>query len=94
MKYLEICHQSSLYEQILGGMVEFEFEFTYKLRVAIQHRTLGILRIFALCCPLFMNPQVFTDLVMSSMFNRLSKDTQQFILIIDGSDIVLHIPLG
>lgn len=74
LKYLEICNQISIYGRIFGEMVEFEFEFTYKLCVAIQQRTLYILRILELCCALFMNPQVFADLVASYVFNKLPKD--------------------
>lgn len=80
LKSLEIYCQINIYGWILGGTIKFEFEFSYKLRVPIHQRTLCIVRIFALCFPLFMNPQVFADLVASSVFDRLPKDTQQFIL--------------
>lgn len=62
-----------------GGTVELEFKFTYKLHVVIQQRTLFILIIFELCCLSFMNPQVFTDFVASSVFDTLPKEAQQFI---------------
>ena len=38
-----------------------------------------MLRIFVLSCQLFMNPQVFADLVVSSAFDKLPEDTQWFI---------------
>lgn len=61
-------------------MVEFEFEFTYKLCVATQRETLCILKVSELNCRVFMNPQFYADLIVASMFEMLSEDTQRFIL--------------
>jgi len=45
-KSLNICHQSSIYYQNLGGTVRFEFKSPYKLSMLVQQRTLCIIIIF------------------------------------------------
>lgn len=80
MKSWKICHQFSIYGWTLGGTVKFEFEFAYKLHVAVQQKSLFTLKISVLSYRLYMNPQVYTDLVTSSVFEKLLEDTQHFIL--------------
>ena len=80
VKSWKICHQFSIYGWTLGGTVKFEFEFAYKLHVAVQQKSLFTLKISVLSYRLYMNPQVYTDLVTSSVFEKLLEDTQHFIL--------------
>lgn len=61
----EICHQSSIYEWVLGGTVRIEFEFSHKLQMATQQKTLCILRIDVSRYQLCMNPKSFEALVVS-----------------------------
>ncbi len=75
MIYLKIFHQSNIYEQILGGMVGFDFEIAYKLQMVAQRETLCIRGDYVSCYRLCMNLVFFEDLVASSVFHRLPKET-------------------
>lgn len=54
----------------------FEFENTYKLQVATQQKTLGILRIEVLNPQEHMNLEIFEALIASSVFEKLPTKTQ------------------
>jgi len=55
----------------MGGMVGFELKNAYKLQVATQKKTLGILRIEVLSSQAHMNPEIFEALVASLVFKKL-----------------------
>jgi len=76
---LEICGQSSINEPNLGGTGGFEFKMPYKLEVAIQQKTLGILRIELLSSQAHMNHKHYELLIASSVFETLPKKTQDFL---------------
>jgi len=76
---LKICRQSSIYKRILGGKVGFKFEFSYKLQMATQQKTLGILRIEVLSSQARMNLESFEALVASLVFDKLPKETQDLL---------------
>ena len=76
---LRIYCQSSINESIFGGMVRFEFKIPYKLQVAAQQKTLGILRIDLLHFQVHMNCEFFQDLIVSSTFEQFSKETQALV---------------
>lgn len=63
----------------MGGMVEFEFEFAYKIRVAAQRETLHILRISKLSCLLCMNREFFEDFLTSPMFDQYPESDRKLI---------------
>ena len=59
---LKIFHQNNINCQKLGGMVGFEFKSAYKLQVATQRKTLGILRIELLISQARMDREKFEAL--------------------------------
>jgi len=60
-------------------MVGFEFENVYKLQVASQQKTLGILTIEVLSSQTCMNRENFEALIASSVFERLPKEMQELL---------------
>jgi len=60
-------------------MVGSEFKMPYKLQVAIQRKTLGILRIDLLSSQAHMNCEHYELLIASSVFETLPKETQEFL---------------
>jgi len=60
-------------------MVGFEFKMPYKLQVAIQQKTLGILRIDLLSSQAHMNCEHYELLIAISVFETLPKETQEFL---------------
>ena len=51
----------------------------YKLQVATQQKTLGILRIELLHSQVHMNRKLFQDMIVSPAFEQLSKETQELV---------------
>lgn len=80
VKYLVMYCQFSIYERIFGGMVEFEFEFAYKLRVVVQRKTLFILRISMLCCLVHMNHEYFESLIAGPAFDKFLELDRKIII--------------
>lgn len=58
-------------DQILGRIVNFEFESAYKLQMVASQKTFGILRIEFLSSQAHMNHETFELLLASSMFEIL-----------------------
>ncbi len=75
IKSLKICRQSGINEPNLGVMVGFEFKMPYKLQVAIQRKTLGILKIQLLRYQVCMDRVNFEALRESLVFERFLKET-------------------
>ena len=68
LRSLKICHQYSINELILGGIVRFVFKIPYKLQVLVQQETLDILKIELLRSQVHMNCELFQDLIASLVF--------------------------
>ena len=60
-------------------MVGFKFEIAYKLQMAYQWKTLGILIIEVLSYQACMNLDYFETLVASSVFEKLPKETLELL---------------
>ena len=71
-KSLEICYQRCTYDRKLEGMVEFEFEFTYKSGKLANIRTLCILRIGFkfFCLVLRQKMNCMSDLDWDELFSQ------------------------
>ena len=63
----------------MGGTVIFKFKRPYKLQMAIQQKTLGILRTELLCYQVCMDLSNFEALREISVFETLSKEMQDLL---------------